>query len=389
MQYILLNKYTPLCKLQIDTQDNYIISDILEIYNVKAFPVGVDIIRGVPQKKSLAKWWAGRAIPGSRIGANSFEQRYNIKLAALPFKNYGLSLSDQYWLKPVDEDVTWDDINFFDNKFSLDIGKAFFDKTYTSVDLDFMSPDNTSDGMLPKKWMRDESNGRLYLYKAGSGPFEQEPFNECIASVIYKKLNAVPFVKYEVINDCGSYFSVCENFIDKNTELVTASNMMLTQSPVTTKATNKYEYLLDCCSKFNIPNVREQIDVMLAVDYIICNTDRHYGNFGFIRNVDDLQFLGCAPVYDNGTSLWNLDKQADIGVKFAARAFANTQDQAVQLITNFELLDLKRLADIDEIVYDILSKNENLSSERVGFIATAVKKQVQKLQKIKDKINNK
>ena len=80
--------------------ENYVIDDILEVFNQKAFPVGVDFIGGKPQKKSLAKWWAGRAIPGSRIGAASFERRYAVKLAALPFKNYGLSLTDQYWLNP-------------------------------------------------------------------------------------------------------------------------------------------------------------------------------------------------------------------------------------------------------------------------------------------------
>ena len=95
MFYILMNKQIPLCKLQIDTLENFIIEDILEVYETAAFPIGVDIVAGKPQKKSLAKWWASRAVPGSRVGGSSFEARYNVKLAALPFKNYGLSLSDQ------------------------------------------------------------------------------------------------------------------------------------------------------------------------------------------------------------------------------------------------------------------------------------------------------
>ena len=33
-------------------------------------------------------------------------------------KAFGLSLSDQYWLKPVGTDIKYEDINFFDNDFN-------------------------------------------------------------------------------------------------------------------------------------------------------------------------------------------------------------------------------------------------------------------------------
>ena len=384
MFYILMNKQIPLCKLQIDTMDNYIIEDVLEVYNTAAFPIGVDIVAGKPQKKSLAKWWAGRAVPGSRVGGSSFENRYNIKLASLPFKNYGLSLSDQYWIKPCDKDVKWEDVNFFTNEFSLDVGNALFDSSFKSAQLDFMSPDNTSDGMLPKKWVRAEATGKTILLKAGSGPLEQEPFNEHIATKIFELLNVVPYVDYKIIRDGDKYLSSCENFITTDTELVTAANMMLTLSPVTTKHTNKYDYLLKCCEQFNIPKVKETLDVMLAVDYLICNSDRHYGNFGFIRDVNTLQFVGVAPIYDNGTSLWN--KDAQVGKNFEAKAFCNLHDDNAKLITNWDLIDLHKLQDIDDIVKSVLVFNDYLAPKRIDDVAKAVKEQLKKLQKIKDDI---
>ena len=55
MDYVLMNKNKPLCRLSID-MENYVIDDILEVFNQKAFPVGVDFIGGKPQKKSLANW---------------------------------------------------------------------------------------------------------------------------------------------------------------------------------------------------------------------------------------------------------------------------------------------------------------------------------------------
>lgn len=385
MEYILMNKNIKLCKIAIDSE-NYILSKVLEVYNTDAFPVGVELINGQPQVKSLSKWWNSRAIPGSRIGVDSFARRYSVNIYALPFKNYGLSLSDQYWLNPADCNAKkWADINFFHNRFSLDMGKAFFDTSYTSADKDFfMSPDSTSNGMLPKKWLRDERNHKLYLYKAGSGPFEQEPFNELIASKIYEALGFSNYVKYTIIHDNDRYFSVCENFINENIELVTAANMRLTKSPLTVKADNEYDFLLTCCKAYDIPQVKESLDVMLAVDYIICNSDRHYGNFGFIRNIETMQFTGTAPVYDNGTSLWNKDKAANIGRLFECCAFTSSQDATARLITNYDLIDLSKLQGIDELVEDVLSKNENLPVERIHALAAAVKIQVNKLQKFKD-----
>ena len=39
---------------------------------------------------------------------------------------YGLSLSDQYWICPKDSNLTWEEINFFSNEFSDDIGDVLF-----------------------------------------------------------------------------------------------------------------------------------------------------------------------------------------------------------------------------------------------------------------------
>ena len=38
--------------------------------------------------------------------------------------------------------------------------------------------------------------------------------------------------------------------------------------------------------------------IMLALDAIIGNTDRHTGNFGFLRDANTGKYLGMAPLYD-------------------------------------------------------------------------------------------
>jgi hypothetical protein len=44
---------------------------------------------------------------------------------------------------------------------------------------------------------------------------------------------------------------------------------------------------------------------MLVFDAVIYNEDRHFGNFGVLRNNHTGKILGPAPIFDNGLSLFN------------------------------------------------------------------------------------
>mgnify|MGYP007065441077 CR=1 FL=1 len=47
----------------------------------------------------------------------------------------------------------------------------------------------------------------------------------------------------------------------------------------------------------------DRLDEMFVTDYIIGNYDRHYRNFGLIRNAETLKFISAAPIFDTDTSL--------------------------------------------------------------------------------------
>ncbi len=56
--------------------------------------------------------------------------------------------------------------------------------------------------------------------------------------------------------------------------------------------------------------VRDATDDWLVVDYLMRNTDRHYNNFGLIRNIETLA-VRPAPIYDTGASLWSGELDVD------------------------------------------------------------------------------
>ena len=73
---------------------------------------------------------------------------------------------------------------------------------------------------------------------------------------------------------------------------------------------------------------------MLVLDYLIVNEDRHQNNFGVIRNADTLEYLGAAPIYDSGTSLW-FDKPTAMiraDAKTICKPFKTSHEEQIGLV---------------------------------------------------------
>ena len=98
MQYTLMHKNHRVMELTI-SQDCTQIMHVGKIYDAEHIPVGLRI----PLRKSVNHWWRRRAIPASRSGLSQALLSLHLNAPEeLLTKCYGLSLSDQYWVKPVD-----------------------------------------------------------------------------------------------------------------------------------------------------------------------------------------------------------------------------------------------------------------------------------------------
>jgi hypothetical protein len=379
MKYTLMHKETPVADIGIDaiTQGIY---EVNAVYRQDHVPLGVVNHDGLVDVKLLNAWWMGRGIPASRAGLRDALETLRVTAAReLLVKGFGLSLSDQYWVCPKDKGLKWEAVNFFENDFSPDVGDALFGRKNGTKTPDLMSPDNTSDGWLKKKWIIQ--GGKRKLLKAGSPPYYQEPFNEVLASALCKRLN-VPHIDYDLVLDHGEPLSVCDNFIDTHTELVSAWYIALTE---TMKGNgSKYRHFNVCCKNLKITGMKEHIDKMITVDYIIANTDRHYNNFGAVRNAETLAWAGPAPLYDSGTSLWhNMDiDMIRPGYKIESKPFRNNHGDQIKLVDNFDWLDFGALSILDEEFEAILKKNDHVKKERRDVLSAALKARVKSLRQI-------
>ena len=391
MKCILMNKNTEVLVCEYNTNLN-VFDKMYEIINIDYAPL---ILKNYYEEdkdtlallRRLTEWFKGRGIPSWRDKIDLLLHRLNIETAEeLLDKAFGLSLSDQYWIKPYDSNLKYDDINFFDNDFdyaefleaSLSLNSKIVKKE-TSL----KTPNNTTDGMLKKAWIIE--NGTRYLLKGGYKNEILQPFNEVLASMICDRLgfNHVPYT-LDVYKD--TVVSKCPCFITKDTELITA--YQIKNDMKRHDNTDDYEEYIKKLEENDIPNAREKIENMYILDFLIMNEDRHLNNFGIIRDVNTLKWLDVAPIFDNGMAL-NIQSYDDEELIISAmgRLFYEVKpfDEIIKVVHNIKRIDVSKLSDIPEEFDKLLHRYQSItkmSDKRIYRLCVLLNRQINKLKKI-------
>lgn len=362
---------------------------IIEIKNIEYAPL---ILKKSYEKDTdirleLNGWFRNRGIPSWRDKLDILLSRLNVTSPEeLLDKSFALSLSDQYWLKPNDSDISYDDINFFDNDFdSIDFLEASFSNTNSIniTDNSLKTPNNTTDGMLKKTWIIE--NDKRYLLKGGYKNDILQPFNEVLASKICERLgfNHVTYT-LDVIKD--KVVSKCECFVNKDTELVPASQIM--HNIHKNQNIEDYNEYIKILEEHNIENVREKLENMYILDYIILNEDRHLNNFGIIRDVNTLNWIDIAPIFDNGQSLNMITFDNDeISINGEGRLFYNILpfDDIIKIVKNLKRIDLNKLDGLVDEFENLLKEYQtitNISNDRIEKLCILLDRQIKKLKDI-------
>lgn len=363
MIYTLMQKNEPVMELDINEKYGRVRS-VIQIENPERLPLSVRFSdENDLMEESVEHWMRYRNVPKTRNGLEAFLKGFQgDPIQELSLKSLGLNLSDQYWFKPEGSQAKWENVNFFQNNF---IGKPF----HMSLEAETPVPDFSTNGKLPKYWAI--KNGKRVLLKAGTGPLYQQPINEIIASRLLTR-TGIPHVVYFLRIEDGTPLSECPTFVDENTEYIPAYevlNVLKTQ-----ENEGLHNHFMRCIDTLKIPVTQKEIDTMLQFDYLINNRDRHWGNFGFIRNVDTLEFKGLAPLFDNGNSLW-FDKHITQINQYKQPALPFAQKQEKQLKKTGQQIDwLKKLDDdfVRETIITEMGKSTYLDNERAMKIADMV-----------------
>lgn len=332
-------------------------------------PLGVLTSGGKPKRRELNDWWLHRAIPSSRPGLDSKLLSLGVTSPSnLTFRSMGLSLSDCYWLRPQEAShLTWDDVNFFENSF-VECAQDGWDSWLSGVGL--ASPDNTSEGELPKKWVAG-STGERFLLK-GCRTDDQRPYNEVVATALYRRLlQPEDFIDYNLVITADGPACRCANFLCIGEEYVPAVQVKDLGGRI--RATSNYDRFCRTAASLGMDEqaLRMALSKMIICDVILANTDRHWRNFGFIRDIETLN-LRVAPLFDSGNSLWFSKTDQEVSQRdwaFRILPFGPNVESALACIDDVSWFNPSALDGFVDEACDILSASHYATrSGRLDFI---------------------
>ncbi len=314
-----------------------------------------DILKFTPKEKELLpymgsaddsrirKWWKTRAVPASRkLMMEKIREGGCYTPEEYLVKNLALSMTDAYWICPVEMNLKWEDVNLR-NFSGINIITYHGNSSY--------DPNASLGGEMDKYW--DLSGNVPVLYKKCSQYEGQQALNEVFASYVHSlQKNDIKAVEYKA--ELGKYenLSLCDCITDGNTELIPA--LEVSDSRKKANNTSDFEHYINVCVEFGIPEdiIRRQMDYQTLFDFVISNDDRHYFNFGVIRDADNLALLSPAPIYDNGNSMFFKDPVIYNRSTILERRIASIYDREEKMLVhvkNKDILNVELLPKPEEV----------------------------------------
>lgn len=244
-------------------------------------------MKGRTDDEALWAWLKHRAVPKGRAYIQSCLDSLGLRgddVRGIISFCLGLSLNDVHWVDEDSSTHTWGQVNLYANPFSETLAFMAFTGADERVELGSTSPELTTNGMLAKCWRRIE--GEILLYKSGTEGAANcgfEPYSEFYAAQLAETLG-LNHVGYGLAKFKGRLCSTCPLFTSDAYGFVPAGRVC-----------SRQEALSD--ARFS--------DVFFF-DALICNPDRHLGNFGYLVDNDTNEIVGAAPIFDNGYGLFSL-----------------------------------------------------------------------------------
>lgn len=249
--------------------------------------------------EGLSRWVQKRTIPKNRAYVNALLARCGLSINRpmdIIAVCRGLSLNDSYWVVEDSFAGTFDQYNLYENRFSRILGMIAFTGYGSSVRSSLISsPELTTNGMLPKCWRRID--GKVKLYKGGTSGASNtgyEPYSEFYAAQVAEAMG-INAIHYGLAKWKGQLCSTCELFTSRDVSFMPVGRLVTHGGFEAVKA--YYEKLG--------PEYLQALRDMVVFDAVICNTDRHFGNFGFLIDNVTNRIIAPAPLFDHGNSLFN------------------------------------------------------------------------------------
>lgn len=306
----------------------------------------------------IDQWLAKRLLPMNREnGARLLQNNRLSNIRIVASNQYFLSLSDTFWLNPIEEDRKWDEVSLYQNNVDVDLfelalyGEGISGKTG-------LTPEYTTGGHLAKGWLYDDG---IWKLKKGAGYYPGEPLSEVLAYEIAAQLG-FDCVKYEYEERVVKDYPSDENFREDQ-RLAMATDVLKSYSSCNNFSSEEFSFLPDYNLSGNLANkssgegrlanqketqstigklgFSKKFEQMEILDALTFNNDRHHNNFGFMFDSNTGKIADFAPIFDTGQSLFYRTPDEFLP------GFETVMDKTRDMCTKMNFIDTLKFYDIN------------------------------------------
>ena len=325
----------------------------------------------------LKQWWKRRAVPVSQGHIRQLLERNGL-LGPEDYllKNLGLSLTDYYWISPLDSGLTWKDVNLFENEFHEDIliGQG---EEEENEEIPHYTPNSSLQGSLEKCWTI--LDGERGMIKGNRDQFSSESMNEVIATKLHELQGFANYTEYKLIKineyDYGCYSKL---FTSTEKELISAYDVISSEEQPNDRSS--FEHFIRVCGRhgMDVDQLQAYMDYMIISDFILSGRDRHLSNVAILRDAESLRFISPAPIYDSGKSLFVQDSvpttDRDL-LSIKTESFAGSELKMLKFVKDRRCLDVTKLPG-RKWIEELYALDSKMDENRIKLIGEAYERKI-------------
>ena len=234
-------------------------------------------------------WLETRAIDSHRANSRLLKKALRLKekddISTVLHVN-AATITDNYWVKPLDSELKYKDIRFSDDYFAelaLRGSYASFNKAANTKRSN--TPELTNIGSFEKCWRLID--GKWWMFKSAN---HDEQFSEVFIYHLGKAIG-MNMAVYKHGDKCV-----------KSLDFTDGASVNFEPAFAFMGDNEDYEDVTEVLAEL-CPQAVGGFVKMIFLDTVVANPDRHTANFGLLRSTETGELIGFAPVFDHNMAL--------------------------------------------------------------------------------------
>lgn len=268
--------------------------------------------------------------------------------AKIALSYHCVSLTDIYWVRKKGEEVSFKQLNLYDNSLNEAVVELSLRGKPMTVTNRELAPDLSTKGCFPKAWIRRKD--AFILLKDGG---DDSVKRELLASQICQG-----FDFRQVTYKAGTYDGqpVTESQI-----ITSKEHSIISKMAFEIYALNHDLNVLEECIKLD-PVTYYGMNIL---DYLVGNTDRHPENWGFLVDNRTNQCISLYPIMDFNMSFGSYDTVEGANCQ---TVYPERKSQKEAAVEGVRKVGLRQIRPVDEILFENVPEWKEMFFKRLNIL---------------------